>query len=103
MLNHVHLSCCSILSCSTSVSDEGRATSSNPGCAQYVTAAPLLLYLLQATPLFHLLLRQALALVRECPCPYEKGCPACVQHLDCKNYNAVRVVPSLLLPCQLLF
>jgi ATP-dependent helicase YprA (DUF1998 family) len=24
--------------------------------------------------------------VTECPCPYHRGCPACVQHLDCKNY-----------------
>ncbi len=25
----------------------------------------------------------------ECPCAEPKGCPSCVQHLDCKNYNAV--------------
>ncbi len=25
----------------------------------------------------------------ECPCSEPKGCPSCVQHLDCKNYNAV--------------
>ncbi|KAL6746607.1 hypothetical protein V8C86DRAFT_1481591 [Haematococcus lacustris] len=44
---------------------------------------------LQAAPLFPKLLQRALDLVRGCPCTYEKGCPACVQHLDCKNYNAV--------------
>jgi len=43
----------------------------------------------QATPLFPELLQRALALVRECPCNYQRGCPACVQHLNCKNYNAV--------------
>lgn len=40
----------------------------------------------QATPLFPELLRRAAALVTECPCAYPRGCPACVQHLDCKNY-----------------
>lgn len=44
---------------------------------------------LQATPLFPELLQRALDLVLSCPCTYPKGCPACVQHLDCKNYNAV--------------
>jgi DEAD/DEAH box helicase domain-containing protein len=43
----------------------------------------------QATPLFPELLEQALDLVQRCPCNYVKGCPCCVQHLDCKNYNAV--------------
>lgn len=44
---------------------------------------------LQATPLFPELLQRALDLVQHCSCPYIKGCPCCVQHLDCKNYNAV--------------
>lgn len=44
---------------------------------------------LQATPLLPELLQKALDLVQRCPCPYVKGCPCCVQHLDCKNYNAV--------------
>ncbi|WIA32171.1 hypothetical protein OEZ86_003020 [Tetradesmus obliquus] len=43
----------------------------------------------QATPLFPELLQQALELVQRCACRYVKGCPCCVQHLDCKNYNAV--------------
>lgn len=43
----------------------------------------------QATPLFGELLARALQLVRDCACPYAKGCPACVQHLHCGNYNAV--------------
>jgi DEAD/DEAH box helicase domain-containing protein len=43
----------------------------------------------QATPLFSELCRRALQLVSSCPCPYPRGCPACVQHLECKNYNAV--------------
>ena len=45
--------------------------------------------LLQATPLFPELIQQALDLIEKCSCPYLKGCPCCVQHLDCKNYNAV--------------
>lgn len=44
---------------------------------------------MQATPLFPELLQQALELVQRCACRYVKGCPCCVQHLDCKNYNAV--------------
>jgi ATP-dependent helicase YprA (DUF1998 family) len=44
---------------------------------------------LQATPLFAELLQRALDLVSGCQCPYVKGCPCCVQHLECKNYNAV--------------
>jgi DEAD/DEAH box helicase domain-containing protein len=44
---------------------------------------------MQATPLLPELLSRALGLVSSCPCTYPKGCPRCVQHLDCKNYNAV--------------
>ncbi len=44
---------------------------------------------MQATPLLRELLQRALDLVSSCPCTYPKGCPRCVQHLDCKNYNAV--------------
>lgn len=40
----------------------------------------------QATPLWPELLRRALDLVEECPCAYQRGCPGCVQHLECKNY-----------------
>jgi hypothetical protein len=40
----------------------------------------------QATPLFPELLQRAINLVEECPCSYQRGCPACVQHLECKNY-----------------
>ncbi len=42
----------------------------------------------QATPLFPQLLRRALALVRECGCTGRTGCPACVQHTECGEYNA---------------
>jgi DEAD/DEAH box helicase domain-containing protein len=47
------------------------------------------LWCVQATPLLPELLQRALDLVLGCPCTYPKGCPRCVQHLDCKNYNAV--------------
>lgn len=43
----------------------------------------------QAAPLFPQLLRAALDLVRECACPGRTGCPACVQHTECGEYNAV--------------
>ena len=42
-----------------------------------------------AAPLFPQLLERAYQRVSECGCPYAKGCPQCVQHLDCRNYNAV--------------
>ncbi|GLI69803.1 hypothetical protein VaNZ11_014504 [Volvox africanus] len=42
-----------------------------------------------AAPLFPALLERAHRLVSECSCPYAKGCPQCVQHLECRNYNAV--------------
>jgi ATP-dependent helicase YprA (DUF1998 family) len=44
---------------------------------------------LQAAPLFPQLLRRALALVHECPCSGRAGCPACVQHTECGEYNSV--------------
>ena len=43
----------------------------------------------QAVPLFPQLLRRALALVRECACSGRAGCPACVQHTECSEYNSV--------------
>lgn len=43
----------------------------------------------QAAPLFPQLLRRALQLVRECGCAGRSGCPACVQHTECGEYNAV--------------
>lgn len=55
-----------------------------------VTCRPLLHAASQAAPLFHELLKRALALVEGCPCRLTKGCPMCTQHISCKNYNAVR-------------
>lgn len=49
----------------------------------YATVGP------QARPLFPQLLRKALELVRGCDCRSLSGCPACVQHLGCTEYNAV--------------
>lgn len=60
-----------------------------PGQAATPLCLLLLLLLLQATPLLPELLQHALDLVLSCPCTYPRGCPCCVQHLDCKNYNAV--------------
>ena len=40
--------------------------------------------------MFRQLLRSALDLVRGCPCRgSHRGCPGCVQCLDCRMYNAV--------------
>ncbi len=62
---------------------QGRRTPLTPGCP------PVPRWRLQAAPLFALLLEAAAQLVAECDCSEEKGCPSCIQHLDCKNYNAV--------------
>lgn len=43
----------------------------------------------QAAPLFTLLLRAAIELVEGCACTQPRGCPSCVQHVDCSNYNVV--------------
>ena len=44
---------------------------------------------LQATPLFSVLLEKALELIENCNCKPASGCPGCVQHTDCGEYNAV--------------
>ncbi|KAL0027014.1 hypothetical protein WJX79_008750 [Trebouxia sp. C0005] len=43
----------------------------------------------QATPLFSVLLEKALQLIQSCSCKPASGCPGCVQHTDCGEYNAV--------------
>ena len=43
----------------------------------------------QACPLFGALMQKALDLVRSCDCVNDSGCPACIQHPDCGEYNAV--------------
>ena len=43
----------------------------------------------QVQPLFGNILRAAYELVKQCPCEEECGCPNCVQHGDCPQYNAV--------------
>lgn len=60
---------------------------------------PHALLLAQAAPLFHELLVRAHRLVAACPCRLEKGCPSCVQHTACKNYNAVST-SCCILHCQ---
>ena len=34
-------------------------------------------------------LQRALELVDQCDCTSDRGCPACVQHTNCDEYNAV--------------
>ena len=43
----------------------------------------------QACPLFGALMQKAVDLVRACDCVNDSGCPACIQHPDCGEYNAV--------------
>ena len=45
--------------------------------------------MMQATPLFSVLLEKALELIETCNCTSASGCPACIQHMDCGEYNAV--------------
>ncbi len=44
----------------------------------------------QACPLFSALLEKALDLIRGCDCVVDSGCPGCIQHTGCSQYNAVR-------------
>ena len=44
---------------------------------------------MQACPLFGPLMQRALELIKDCKCTSDSGCPACVQHTDCGEYNAV--------------
>lgn len=34
-------------------------------------------------------MRKGIALVEACPCQDVTGCPGCIQHTDCNQYNAV--------------
>ena len=34
-------------------------------------------------------MRKAVALIEACPCTSDTGCPGCVQHTGCNQYNAV--------------
>lgn len=45
--------------------------------------------LLQVCDLFGVLMRKAVALIEACPCTSDTGCPGCVQHTGCNQYNAV--------------
>lgn len=42
-----------------------------------------------ARPIFPSLLRAALDLIKRCDCENVFGCPGCIQHTDCGEYNAV--------------
>ena len=44
---------------------------------------------LQVCDIFGVLMRKAIALVEACPCTSPTGCPGCVQHTTCNQYNAV--------------
>ncbi len=53
---------------------------------------------LQACPLFSALLQKALDLIRSCDCVVGSGCPGCIQHTGCSQYNAVRALMLRMLP-----
>lgn len=42
-----------------------------------------------ACPMFGVLLSRAYELVKDCPCNLENGCPGCVQHAKCGEYNTL--------------
>ena len=44
---------------------------------------------MQACPLFGPLMQRALEVIKDCKCTSDSGCPACIQHTDCGEYNAV--------------
>lgn len=58
---------------------------------------------MQAQPIFTNLIQKALELVRACPCSDDKGCPSCVQHVACTEYNAVisKSMAIIVLECAL--
>jgi hypothetical protein len=57
---------------------------------------------MQAAPLFTTLMQRAMELIQGCGCLPDTGCPGCVQHTDCGEYNAVisKVSFSLHLGCS---
>lgn len=56
-----------------------------------------------ARPRFTELMSRALAMLSTCPCEFEGGCPGCVQHTDCGEYNSVlnKEAGQLVLKCCL--
>ena len=44
---------------------------------------------MQAHLLFGTLLRKALELVQSCNCAGDSGCPGCIHHMGCGQYNSV--------------
>ncbi|KAK9816796.1 hypothetical protein WJX72_005198 [[Myrmecia] bisecta] len=57
----------------------------------------------QACPLFGELMQKALELLHNCPCQSDSGCPSCIQHTDCGEYNAVlhKGAGKIVLECTL--
>lgn len=55
---------------------------------------------MQACPIFATLMEKALALILGCECASDSGCPACIQHPDCNEYNAVLSKQSAILVLQ---
>lgn len=43
----------------------------------------------RACQMFGVLLEKAYELVRDCPCSGSAGCPGCIQHTKCAEYNTV--------------
>eukprot|EP00890_Picochlorum_soloecismus_P000885 jgi/Picsp_1/1798/NSC_05266-R1_atp-dependent rna helicase len=56
-----------------------------------------------AQPIFTDLVQKSLELVRACPCSDDKGCPNCIQHVACTEYNAVisKSMAIIVLECAL--
>ena len=73
-----------------------------PISLQIFNVAPITLYIhllpglvahklacLQVCDLFGVLMRKGIALIEACDCTATTGCPGCIQHTTCNQYNAV--------------
>ena len=60
-----------------------------PWCLRRHDDDRVMLLVVQAAPLFTTLMQRAMELIRGCGCLPDTGCPGCVQHTDCGEYNAV--------------
>ena len=45
-------------------------------------------------------MEKALALILGCDCTADSGCPSCIQHADCNEYNAVLSKQSAVIVLQ---
>lgn len=71
------------------VRGQGRRVSVGRHATEILRAQRGLAPLAQLHPLMGVLIQRALELVEQCPCESDHGCPSCVQHTGCGEYNTV--------------